>query len=321
MPDHDRLFKELLATFFLDFVELFAPELAREIEPGSLDLLDKEVLTDVTAGERQVVDLLARVRLRAGRLAGGRAQVLVHVETQAQPEREFARRMFRYFAGIDLKHALPVYPIAVLSFERPRRPQPARFDLRLPGLHVLAFRFRAVQLNRLEWRAFLRRRNPVAAALMSRMRIARGERVRVKVECLRLLATLQLDPARMRLVSGFVDTYLHLTGSERTLFDKEIRRVPEDERGKVMEIVTSWMEEGIQKGLVQGRQEGREEGRQKGSLELVLRLLTRRLGALADPAAERVRRLPLAELETLAEALLDFRTPEDLERWLSEHES
>lgn len=307
MPDHDRPFKELLATFFFDFVELFAPELAREVEPGSLELLDKEIFTDVTAGERHVVDLLARVRLRRARSAAGAAHVLVHVETQAQAEREFARRMFRYFAGIDLKHALPVYPIAVFSFERPQRPQPSRFDLRLPGLHVLAFRFRTVQLNRLDWRVFLRNRNPVAAALMSRMRIARGERARVKVECLRLMATLKVDPARMRLVSGFVDTYLRLTGRERTLFEKEIRQVPEGERGKVMEIVTSWMEEGL------------EKGRQDATLHLVLRQLARRVGPLPEPTEERVRSLPLAELEALADALLDFRAAEDVDRWLSEH--
>jgi hypothetical protein len=36
------------------------------------------------------------------------------------------------------------------------------------------------------------------------------DRPRVKLECLRLLATLRLNPARMRLISGFVDTYLRL---------------------------------------------------------------------------------------------------------------
>ena len=36
---------------------------------------------------------------------------------------------------------------------------------------------------------------------------------RVKLECLRLLATLRLDPARMQLISGFVDTYLRLSAN------------------------------------------------------------------------------------------------------------
>jgi len=33
---------------------------------------------------------------------------------------------------------------------------------------------------------------------------------------------------------------------------------------------------------------------------------------------EQIRRLSLAQAETLAEALLDFRTPQDLAAWLEE---
>ena len=57
--DHDRLFKELLTTFFLDFLQLFCPELAEYLDPGSVEFLDKEVFTDVTHGERHEVDHLA----------------------------------------------------------------------------------------------------------------------------------------------------------------------------------------------------------------------------------------------------------------------
>ena len=54
-----------------------------------------------------------------------------------------------------------------------------------------------MQLNRLDWRAYLRQPNPMAAALMAKMRIEPQDRPKVKVECLRLLATLtaQRDPA------------------------------------------------------------------------------------------------------------------------------
>ena len=152
---------------------------------------------------------------------------------------------------------------------------------------------------------------------MARMRIAAADRARVKLECLRLLATLRLDPARTRLVSGFVDSYLRLTGEERRLFEAEVRQVPEEERGKVMQIVTSWMEEGIEKG----REEGREEGRKEGTLQLVLRQLARRVGELSTPTAGRIRSLSQTELEALAEALLDFQAPGELERWLSGREA
>jgi hypothetical protein len=50
--DHDRLFKELLTTFFYEFVELLLPEVSAYLEAGSVVFLDKEVFTDVTAGAR-----------------------------------------------------------------------------------------------------------------------------------------------------------------------------------------------------------------------------------------------------------------------------
>ncbi|HUK91292.1 MAG TPA: flagellar assembly protein H, partial [Blastocatellia bacterium] len=39
MIDHDRLFKELISTFFLEFIGLFFPDVRSYIEAGSLDFL------------------------------------------------------------------------------------------------------------------------------------------------------------------------------------------------------------------------------------------------------------------------------------------
>jgi predicted transposase YdaD len=312
MLDHDRLFKELLSTFFLDFLALFAPSLAREVESQSVEFLEKELYTDVVAGERHEVDLLVKLRRR-----GQDSFVLVHVESQAAAAAEFGRRMFRYFARIEARHGLPVYPVALFSYEHPRRREPSAYRVRLPGLDVLRFRFLAIQLNRLSWQVFLRHPNPVAAALMSRMRIRLGERPRVKLECLRMLATLRLDPARTRLISGFLDTYLRLTAGEQRLFASELESVPDEEKGNVMEIVTSWMEEGIQKGLAQGLEQGLEKGRQEGTARTLLRQLDRRCGPLPSALSARIGALPVDSLDRLAEELLGFSTLADLERWLA----
>ena len=37
----------------------------------------------------------------------------------------------------------------------------------------------------------------------------------MKLACLRMLAQLQLDPARRQLISGFIDEYLQLTIEEK----------------------------------------------------------------------------------------------------------
>ncbi len=62
MIDHDRLFKELLSTFFVEFIELFFPDVMADLEPESVTFPNLEVFTDVTAGERYETDLLAQAR-------------------------------------------------------------------------------------------------------------------------------------------------------------------------------------------------------------------------------------------------------------------
>lgn len=71
-----------------------------------------------------------------------------------------------------------------------------------------------------------------------------------------------------------------------------------------MEIVTSWMEQGLQ------------QGRQQQAVSMVLRQLTRRLGAVNSSLQEHIQRLSVAKLEDLGEALLDFDSAADLAAWL-----
>ena len=75
VTDHDRLFKELLTTFFGEFVDAFLPEVAEYVDLTSIVFLDKEVFTDVTSGKRHEVDLLVQ-----GRFQGQDSFFLVHVE-------------------------------------------------------------------------------------------------------------------------------------------------------------------------------------------------------------------------------------------------
>lgn len=61
---------------------------------------------------------------------------------------------------------------------------------------------------------------------------------------------------------------------------------------------------------------GRQEGRQAGVAKIILRQLSRRFGALDEATRARIRTLSAAQLERLAESLLDFHTPADLAAWL-----
>jgi hypothetical protein len=142
----------------------------------------------------------------------------------------------------------------VFSFDKPQRAEPDNYKVELLDRKILEFNFVSIQLNRLNWRDYIDRPNPVAAALMSKMKIAKGDRPKVKAECLRLLVTLRLDPGKMRMISKFVDTYLRLNQQEEQTFQTELDKMDIVQKEEIMEVTTSWEEKGIEKGIEKGRQ-------------------------------------------------------------------
>ena len=89
---------------------------------------------------------------------------------------------------------------------------------------------------------------------MSKMKIAKTDRPKVKAECLRLLVTLKLDPAKSRLISKFVDSYLRLDVKEEQMFRAEIDRMGINQKEEIMQTMTSWEEKGMEKGLEKATQ-------------------------------------------------------------------
>lgn len=315
MVNHDSLFKQLLSAFFFDFVELFAPELAQYADRASLVAMDKEVFTDLAAGESHEADLVMQLRVK-----GEESYFLVHVETQARAQSEFGLRLFRYFARLHEKYGMPVYPMVLFSFDKPRRQQASIYELKFPGLQVLKFQYQVIQLNRLNWRDYLEKENKAAAALMAKMQFAETEKVRVKLECLRAILRLQANPAERSLISKFVDTYIPLDGEEKGRFKEELSQLSKKEQEGVMEFETSWQKEGFEMGLKEGIQQGMQQGLEQGRIGLVLGQLSHRLGELSQDAVEKVRKLNARDLDCLARALLDFSDMADFQSWFSARE-
>jgi hypothetical protein len=303
--NHDRLFKELLTTFFVEFIELFFPDIIEYLEADSLEFIDKEIFTDITAGARREADLLVKCRFQ-----GRETFFLIHLEHQSKREKDFARRMFFYFARLTEKFALPVFPIALFSYDKPQTEEKSQYMVDFPHRKVVEFNFAVIQLNRLDWRDFLLRDNPAASALMAKMGIETEDRVTAKKECLRMIARLKLNPARAQLLSGFVDSYIRLLEAERKKLETEMQKLPSKEKEEVMEIMTSWKEEGIEIGL--------QIGEQKGSTKILLRQLNKRLGKLDGTIESMISKLSSEKLEELSDSLFDFKDIKDLRLWLNQ---
>jgi predicted transposase YdaD len=304
--DHDRLFKELLRVCFVDFLELFLPEVLRYLDVKSLEFIEQESFSEITENKKRSVDLLVKVRFR-----GRPAYFLIHVEVQASKRGWSGKRMFYYFAVQTYKHDLPVYPIAIFSWDNPRTPEPGQYLVEFPDRRVLEFNCAVIQLNRLDWRDFLKRDNPAASALMAKMGVRPEDRPKVRAACLGMIVRLKLPEKKRRPIIRFIDAYLPLSVAQKEEFKQEIKGFRPKERKVAMEYITSWEREGIEKGKVEGRLEGK--------VEAALFLLTQQIGQINNANTKRISKLSPEKIDALLGALFSIKSKADLDRWLQTH--
>jgi hypothetical protein len=96
--------------------------------------------------------------------------------------------------------------------------------------------------------------------------------------------------------------------------------LPEDLSGKFEEDLVA-LEESLNMPYVTSVERIAEaRGEKRGRTAVLLGLLSRICGAVPEDVEERLYRLPLETLAELGEALLDFRSLDDLCAWLDAHE-
>jgi flagellar biosynthesis/type III secretory pathway protein FliH len=175
---------------------------------------------------------------------------------------------------------------------------------------VLQFEFYKIQLKAIPWRQYLGSDNPLAAAILCKLDFGPQERVQVKLEFLRLMTRMRIDPARMVLLAAFFDSYLVLTPEEEQELQKKLsKELAPEEVKRAMEFATSWH--------IKGREEGLREGRQEGRQELLLKMLKKRLGDISSELEAMIAALSLEQLDRLAESLFDITNEADLKRLLA----
>ncbi|MGL6137069.1 MAG: DUF4351 domain-containing protein, partial [Planktothrix sp.] len=97
-------------------------------------------------------------------------------------------------------------------------------------------------------------------------------------------------------------TYLRLNTTEEQALNTELEQANLVEKEQIMEIVTSWMEKGI------------ERGEQK----IIQRQLKRRFDNINPTLETRINTLSLEQIENLADAIFDLQSLEDLTNWLNQ---
>ncbi|MEZ4607776.1 MAG: hypothetical protein R2865_13525 [Deinococcales bacterium] len=204
------------------------------------------------------------------------ARFLIHIEHQSTSETDFPKRMFNYYSLLFSNQNLPVYPIVLFSHDS-KKPEPNHYTIQFANKTILDFCYDVVQLSLCDWREYLNSDNPLASALMAKMNIAREDRAKVKLECLRLLSGFNLSQAKIRLLSGVIDTYLRLNLKEQDIFNESLKTiVPASRKEKVMELTTSWEEKGREEGIIIGEARGEARGINIGRHEILLEQLSYR---------------------------------------------
>ena len=226
---------------------------------------------------------------------------LIHVENQASAKPGFPKRMFIYWSRLLEEYGLPIYPVVIFSYDAPKRAEPTRYKVAFPGKTVLQFDYKVIQLNRIPWRQFLKRPNPAATALMTRMKMSAADRPKVRLECLRLLTTLKLNPGKSKLIGGFIDGYLKLTTAEMKKYEREFAALAPEEKEATTTMITSWEKTGMEQ-IISGQ-------------------LRHRFGDLPENLLKRIDALSGEQLNKLSIALMDMVTFEQLETWLATNQS
>ena len=286
---HDQLFKALLEKFFRDFLELFFPKVAERLDFETLVFLDKELFADLPQGPTREVDVVARLETHEGEPG----IVLVHVEVQARPEKDFARRMFEYSAMLWLRDRAPIFPV-VLYLQGGKGLTEDEYQVSLFGREFFRFRYASVGLARLRAEEYVEM-GPLGATLAALMDWRKdADPVVLEADMQRRVAESGLDDLRKFLLLDVIETYSKLSEEERARFERLVSR---KEYRTMQEVKETWSD--------RMRQEGRQAGLIEGKRETLLRQLAVKFGPLSPETIAKVNAVPTAaELDACAERLV-----------------
>src|SRR5699024_11986486 len=96
--------------------------------------------------------------------------------------------------------------------------------IKVDQLEVLRFSYLSLHLRKMDWRDFVNKDNPVAAALLSKMGYREQEKVKVKLEFLKVLTRLEINLEKRGILLHFFESYLALNKEEDGILMESIRK-------------------------------------------------------------------------------------------------
>jgi hypothetical protein len=308
--DHDQRLKVLLKEFFEAFFLAFFPSWAAHFDFATVDWLDKEVFLAPPQGAKRQLDLVARLRLRAGapppRAGVTDLVALVHIEVESGTSSVVLRpRMFEYYVELRRDTGLAVLPIGLFLRVGLDGIGWDAYEEHFWEHRILRFDYAYIGLPALDGEAYATGTNLLGVALSALMRLPAERRAELHAEGLKRIARSSENDYRRFLLTECLEAYVELD-------EVQSRRLQELLATELYQEVKPIMITTYQRGIEHGIERGIERGIVQGEQRSALRLLEAKFGPLAAEVKQRVEALPPAALAQLQLDLLQAPSLKEL---------
>ena len=291
---HDRLFKEFLHRFLLDFLWIFFPAEAERLNFDTLQFLDKELILNFAGQELRITDLVAEVAT----WEGVAETIIIHLEVEGRDKVALPQRMSEYYALLRIFRRKPVLPLALVLLPNAGGLDWQSYHERIFGHAVLHFRYGQVGIRDLSSRQYLAEHSPVAAALTVLMQPEGESPAFLKLEAVQKVLESELSDGDKLFLFEFMNTYAptsELSDPRREIMEK------------LLDVEMTWGD----RLRAEGEERGEARGELKGERKMLLRLMTVLFGEVPAPLIVRIE--AISDEETLAQVAQQLVTLQSLD--------
>ncbi len=339
--EQDSPWKTVMGRYFAFFMAFFFPHIYKDVDwDKGYDQLDTE-LTKIKRGSKtgkRLADKLVKVQL----LNGQEKWLLIHVEVQGYRDKRFAERMFDYYVMIRHYYKRRVVSLAIFT-DPAAAYRPGVYETNEYGCHNL-FEYPTIKLlDYVSKRTQLENdSNPFALVVLAHLKAQEQRQIMAKnrrskkpgvagakdpmmelldwkIHLVQLLSQRDYPDEMAGDIFNFMDEVMELPGELEPIFEERLIREVEVAKMPYISSIERVVEK---RSLARGLEQGLEQGQRQATLELVLLLLPKKTNQpLTQGLEKQIGKLSLAQLKSLAAALLDFSSQSDLTSWLETHQA
>lgn len=258
-PNHDQRLKVLLKEFFQQFLLCFFPAWEARFDFSQVDWLDKEVFLDPPRGESRELDLVARLRPRAG----------------APPP-----RMFEYYVQLRRDLGVPVLPIGLFLRVGLEGIGWDAYEEHFWEHRLLRFEYAYVGLPALDGERYALGENLLGVALSALMRVPQQRKAELYAEALKRLALSRENDFRRFLLTECLEAYSALDA---------------DQQQRVRSLLATEPYLGVRPAMITTYERGAQEGERR----LAMRQLQAKFGPLSAEVQARLEAMPQEQFDAM----------------------